>query len=235
MSNAPVPQLIGTNTMKTEYLHPFEIAGLGESPFRYAGIRENVYSACPGHQQPGGTCDYCGQGIRYECIINSKDGKQFVVGMDCVAKLGRADNKLVDAVKRERLNMERAKRQAEREAKWAEHAAKYAAEMDRQREANGGLTDSEVAKEAEKAKRLEESKQWVTKNNWLLKVLDCEYPSEFIRGMIERLEAGTVAGMPPRAITILKDIYAKSHGRRGSKKYDAALDDFNARAGIDAE
>lgn len=221
--------------MTEETLHPFEIAGLGESPFRYAGIRENVYSACPGHQQAGGTCDYCGQGIRYECVINSHDGKQFVVGMDCVAKLGRADNKLVEAVKRERLNMERAKRQAEREARWAAEDAAREAKLQAQRDANGGLTDREVEQQAAKAKQLAESKQWVERNLWLLKVLDGEYPSEFIRGMIQRLESGTVAGMPSRAITILTDIYAKSHGRRGSKKYEAAVVDFNTRAGIDTE
>jgi hypothetical protein len=32
-------------------------------------------------------------------------------------------------------------------------------------------------------------------------------------------------------VSILADIYAKAHGRRGSKAFDDALDDFDARIG----
>lgn len=84
-------------------VHPFEKAGLGRAPFAFVAMRENVYSACPGHSQPGGTCDYCGTGIMYECVIESSDGKRFVVGSDCVRKT--YDPKLVplvESVERER-------------------------------------------------------------------------------------------------------------------------------------
>jgi hypothetical protein len=221
--------------MKTENLHPFEIAGLGESPFRFVGLRRNVYSAAPGHSQPGGTCDFCGQGIMYECAIQSRDGERFVVGMDCVLKLDRADNRLVASVKRAKLNLERAKRQAERDAKWAAQNAAREAKLQAQRDANGGLTDAEVAEKIAEAERLKESAKWVAENGWLLEVLDREYQSEFIRGMIQRLESGSVAGLSPRMASILTDIYAKSFGRRGSKKYDAAVAEFETKLGIIAE
>lgn len=92
-------------------VHPFERAGLGSAPFRFLGMRENVYSACPGHSQPGGTCDYCGTGIRYECVIGSADGRKFVVGTDCVRKAG--DAKLVPLV----ASAERERKRKAREAK----------------------------------------------------------------------------------------------------------------------
>src|SRR5262245_32855473 len=80
--------------------HPFERAGLGKAPFRFVTHRENWYSACQGHRQPGGTCDYCLNGIANEFVIRSVDGREFVVGSDCVMKLDRADNRLVTAVER---------------------------------------------------------------------------------------------------------------------------------------
>ena len=68
-------------------MHPFEKAGLGYAPFRFVGMTEATYQACSGAPiQPGASCDYCGQGIRYVCIIKSADGREFRVGCDCVRK-----------------------------------------------------------------------------------------------------------------------------------------------------
>ena len=82
-------------------IHPFEKAGLGNAPFKYVGTSYEVGPmkmadgittiGAPG--QPMGTCDYCGQGIAYVCRVESADGKIFRVGMDCVNKLFRDDNK----------------------------------------------------------------------------------------------------------------------------------------------
>lgn len=72
-------------------MHVFERAGLGTAPFRVSGYREIVFQAYPGAPtQAGGSCDYCGTGIRYACLIKGRDGHEFKVGSDCVAKTGDA-------------------------------------------------------------------------------------------------------------------------------------------------
>lgn len=71
-------------------LHVFERAGLGKAPFRCVGFSEAVISYPDGSIQPSGCCAYCFTGIRYTCIIKSRDGRTFTVGSDCVAKTGDA-------------------------------------------------------------------------------------------------------------------------------------------------
>lgn len=72
-------------------LHVFERAGLGKAPFRCVGMVEKVYQACQGAPvQPGGSCDYCGNGIRYCFQVKGADGKLFEVGSDCVMRTGDA-------------------------------------------------------------------------------------------------------------------------------------------------
>lgn len=67
--------------------HRFELAGLGKAPFRFAGMSENLLRHADGHCQPGGSCDYCGNGIRFECWVLSADGRRFKVGSDCIRKV----------------------------------------------------------------------------------------------------------------------------------------------------
>lgn len=129
-----------------EVLHPFERAGLGKAPFAYVGMSEKVYVACPGApEQPAGTCDYCGQGIRYCCGIRSADGKEFVVGCDCVRKLGRADNRLVTKVEAEMKVIERKKNRERRAVQVAKEDQRIAA-------AFAALDANEAIQEAMKAK-----------------------------------------------------------------------------------
>jgi hypothetical protein len=80
-------------------IHEFERAGLGKAPFKFVGVAEKTYQACQGAPvQPGGTCAYCGQAIRYCFGIRSADGKRFVVGSDCVDKTNDAGlRRVVDA------------------------------------------------------------------------------------------------------------------------------------------
>lgn len=99
--------------------HAFEVAGLGLAPFRFVGASENVITYPDGTQQAGGTCDYCGTGIRLECHILSADGKESKVGCNCIEKVG--DNGLLKAYKnspefRCRQRELRAKREAAKEA-----------------------------------------------------------------------------------------------------------------------
>lgn len=213
----------------SEKLHPFEEAGLGQAPFVFVGITKNVYSAAPGHIQPGGCCSYCSQGIMWECQIQSHDGKRFAVGLDCVRKLERVDNVLVNAMKRESLRLDRIAREAARKARYEAGRQRMESELDRQRQVNGGLTDSEVAERDRKAAEEAARSVWIERNRWLILILQGQ-DGEFCRSICDSLERGPVSGLSPRAITILKDIYGKAHGRRGSKKYDAAVDEFETRS-----
>lgn len=71
-------------------MHVFERAGLGLAPFRCVGFGESYIVHPDGTTQASGCCAYCSTGIRYTCRIRSRDGREFVVGTDCVAKTGDA-------------------------------------------------------------------------------------------------------------------------------------------------
>jgi hypothetical protein len=75
-------------------IHPFEKAGLGVAPFRFVGMEENVIRHPNGTMQAGGTCQYCGTGIRYMFQVKSADGKLFHVGCDCIMKIESKGTKL---------------------------------------------------------------------------------------------------------------------------------------------
>jgi hypothetical protein len=79
--------------MPMSTIHPFEEHGFGKAPYRFDGVTRNWFCACPGDPgKPGGSCDFCGQGIAYEYWVISADGRKFKVGCDCIAKLARKDN-----------------------------------------------------------------------------------------------------------------------------------------------
>jgi len=76
-----------TKDNESTWIHPFELTGLGRAPFHFVQMVERVYQACHGAPvQPGGTCDHCGNGIRYCYQIRSADGRLSEVGCDCVRK-----------------------------------------------------------------------------------------------------------------------------------------------------
>jgi hypothetical protein len=81
--------------------HPFETAGLGKAPFRFAGMaqQDRVYGQIVSARmangleittKPGGTCAYCGQAILRICRVKSADGREFGVGVDCARKVDPA-------------------------------------------------------------------------------------------------------------------------------------------------
>lgn len=71
--------------------HVFERAGLGLAPFKFVGMSENaVKCGVNGETKAGGSCDYCGTGIRFEFWLKSADAKTFKVGCDCINKSGDA-------------------------------------------------------------------------------------------------------------------------------------------------
>lgn len=107
--------------------HQFEIAGLGQAPYRFVGCRENWFVAGDGsYRKPGGSCDYCGTGILWEFWLESADGRRFKVGSDCVLKHD-SDKALRVAVETEVQRRQREQREAKRAAKWQKDAARIEA------------------------------------------------------------------------------------------------------------
>ena len=100
-------------------IHVFEKAGLGKAPFRFVRVERRVgpivTTIAPGITamvgapgQPMGSCAYCGTGIAECCVIHSADGREFIVGNECVRKTG-------DGGLRRELNAARTKLRHERE------------------------------------------------------------------------------------------------------------------------
>jgi len=93
--------------MTSELIHPFEEAGLGKAPFRFDCVTEKAWMG-----QPGGTCQFCGHGIRWEFWVISADGKRFDVGSECIRKIEAKGSPLRNAAECELRDQKRlAKRQ----------------------------------------------------------------------------------------------------------------------------
>jgi len=217
--------------MVIENLHPFEIAGLGKAPFTYIGMEKRVHSAAPGHQQPGGTCDACGQGIMYCFMIRSSDGRGSIVGCDCVLKLDRSDNKLVDAVQRDMLHYERKVRDDKRKKEFEEREKQRSLKLQEERDRNGGLTDKEVSDQKRKNEEVSKRLKYEAENGWLLTILE-KQSGDFCASMVQKISTMPISDLSDRCIDILRDIFAKHHGRRGSKKYEEAQNLFDSKINI---
>ena len=97
-------------------IHVFEKAKLGMAPFRFVGMEKKIYQACHGAPiQPGGMCDYCGQGIMFLCTIRDRDGKTFIVGSDCVMRTGDGNLKKVLNAEQRKINRQKAKVKADKD------------------------------------------------------------------------------------------------------------------------
>jgi hypothetical protein len=159
--------------------------------------------------------------------IRSSCGKVSTVGCDCVRKLDREDNRLVSAVQKAKADYERKVKAEEREAARMAREQRIEAGLQAERERNGGKTDAEI--EAIKAAESDafRRQQFERENGWLLEVLDHQ-TGDFCQSMARKLEAGPLATLSAKCIDILRDIFAKHHGRRGGKAYAAAIEQFNA-------
>ena len=108
-------------------IHPFERAGLGKAPFRVIGYAVRTYQACPGAPiQVGGSCQYCGQGIKHTYTILGADGRSFEVGETCAERAGTA---LGEAARM-------ARRREERRAEDAEYRRQRAIRDEQERDDN---------------------------------------------------------------------------------------------------
>lgn len=116
--------------------HPWERAGLGKAPFRYVGMFENVFRMPDGSTKAGGSCDYCGTGIRYCFRCVSADDKSFVVGCDCIARCHTPTEKIVVVAEKALKEFQRAKRSEARAAKRREAAEERQARWSQERDAH---------------------------------------------------------------------------------------------------
>lgn len=136
--------------------HPFQAAGFGVAPYRMVGysVKQGPIMREDGTQigyvgQPMGTCEFCGMGIAHCFEIASADGVRFIVGADCAEKVD-------PAYKNEARSF---RRTAEERKASQDRRAQQEAELARQREANGGLTDSELrVRQEEEAKAARQAK-----------------------------------------------------------------------------
>ena len=224
-------------------LHPFEERGLGKAPFRCVGVERRVgpIKCADGSEigspgQPMGSCDYCGTGIADCFEILSGDGKRFIVGCDCVAKAStaHADNRLLTDLERQQAKLNKAKRDAKRMARQAKAKADFEAKLQAQRDANGGLTDYEVRAKARAEEAAAKAAVATTANQWLIDALSGQTGSGgFIDSMVERLKAEPISALSPRMIQVLREVYGKAKGgRMGSKAFNAACDEFDAKSGV---
>jgi hypothetical protein len=194
-------------------VHIFEAAGLGQAPFRLVGMTEKVYRAADGTTFPGGTCAFCGTGIRYAFEVSGADGSKFVVGSDCITRIN--DTTLVNQLKR-----------LKRQQKEAKRVQEFEDALQAQRERNGGLTDREV--EDAKWKQAQEARAAAIKPavESMAEVIDAlmACKSDFGSSVAYDLKRGYFPR--GRGWDIACEIYAKHiAGRRGTIAYDAALQD----------
>lgn len=196
------------------FTHKFEIAGLGKYPFRCTAIVERSAPNGDGTSHPSGTCDYCGNCIKYCCVIESADGKRFEVGSDCVRKSN--DRGLVNMVKR---------------AKQAARAAQQRAEWEAKRntpEAIAGRARIEAERAAQQAQIADEHAQIAANQAWLIGALNNQ-PGDFCRSMARELAGRRFCDLSQRCRDIIADIYCKQFGRYNSKAYWAAMDELEAK------
>lgn len=192
--------------------HKFTNAGLGNAPFRFTGITENVFKCGDGNVRAGGSCDYCGTCIRYEFHIESFDGIKSKVGCDCIEKLG--DHKLTTV-------SELAKKKFEKEKKRLADQEKREQELKWQRRLNGGLTNYELSQKLEQEKREQEKVAGLEKGLKFKSEVEGLRDNQggFRDSVANDLELGRIPR--GRGLDIVLDILSKQKGRRDSKAYIA--------------
>jgi hypothetical protein len=232
--------MITTQNLKA---HPFELAGMGTGPFRFVGVvsipskslaehnpdsYNNALAALPRDLIGGcGTCYNCGMAITHVCIVRNSNGQKYGIGSDCVAKTGDAylGDKAKVAVARLQRQQRRERAQAKRDAA---HKAFLGTVCNEAGETNQERINREMAEQAaaHQAKRQALADKW----GFL-----APYLSGPVGGFCDSIKQGFRNGYEPspRAIAILGEIYAKHSGRYGSKAYEAALEEFNNRLGIE--
>ena len=164
------------------------------------------------------SCDHCGTCISNHCIIVDATGTKFCVGTDCVLKTTHTE--VISKVKLAIRKKAKAVRDAKRETAQQARKAAYMAELQAQRDANGGMTDDEVAQKkaiADRKETLARIAAIVAPVSDALVAAGGDFCLSIARDYRE--------GRSPRgrAKTIVAEIIAKQSGRKGSAAYNAAL------------
>jgi hypothetical protein len=224
------------------HAHPFELAGMGLGPFRFVGMVQ-IPSASLAEHNPSayngalaslprnliggcGTCYNCGMAISNICIVENSTGQRYGIGSDCVLKTG--DPFLGNKVKVTLARIQRAKRQEKAEAqREARRAAFLSAVCNEAGETNAQRIERENSEA--KAAQVAREAAALSRFAFILPILDAHSRTDgdFCYNMAYGLRHGN---MPRgRALDIVGDIYAKSFGRRDSKAYNAAREEFDAK------
>lgn len=212
--------------MEQIYSHPFQNT-LGAGPYKYMGsfdlgaaIRHQqnfgdtaaAFRDAPRLEAGMGTCAHCGNAILNIQIVRRGDGNLYGVGTDCILKLGAG--KLVDAVKAQRNGLAREKRAAKREAA-------RLAQIQEQRDRNGGMTDWELAQHREELRRAAERE----KLKPIIAALEpyARQLEDGKGGFCDSVARGLRNGQIPyrSGRDIMLDILAKQAGRMNSKAFEA--------------
>lgn len=230
--------------------HKWEDAGLGAGPYRFldvfsipsppdaAGIGAvEAYNAALtdlAHKQrslgvTGGSCQVCGMPLTHNYVFQNAAGQRFVVGCDCADRAGEMTSAAEQAFKRSQA----AKQAAETRARWN-------AQLDALG-ADGFVSLNQVRSDARRLAQAEWQRaqaqmavEAAQQNLWLIQALD-GMSGSFAPAMVERLSTHHLSEQhfTPRQISVMANIYGKLHGRAGSKKYNAAVDEFYQKAGIE--
>ena len=165
-------------------------------------------------------CDHCGTGIEHHFIIRDANGAEFCVGSSCIHKIGAVFN-LSDAEDAERHRQKELRRDRAEAKREAQRIAREA-ELDAQRERNGGLTNQELAdQELKEQIRLEKEANFYRYEYFISHLLDDR--GYFAKDLARSLKDGS--GLYGRGVDIMLDIIAKSAGRKNSKAYNAKLEE----------
>lgn len=237
---AGLPGSLEAKTSK-EKLHPFEAAGMGSGPFTWIGsysfpspslaelhpaAYQSALSAMPRDLINGcGTCANCGKAINNIEIVQNSEGRRYGVGCDCVMKTD--DPSLSDKAKIAQKLMERSKRRALTDAKRVANRAKWLSSVCNDR---GETNEQRIAREAEELTAKRESRISIAVEKWgfMLPILDYHQGSGFCTSIADGIRNH---GSEPSggAIEILSDIYGRQYGRRNSKAYNSAREEFEEK------
>lgn len=159
-------------------------------------------------------CDHCGTPITNHHIITDSTGDDFCVGSSCIEKLH--DSKLSTVAKEAVNKRNRERAQVKRDAKREAERTAREAELQAQKDRNGGLTDYEVEIEKQKA----QDKLVQNKRADIL----VEFTDVLVDGFGKDVCDSLIRGSWPnnRACQIVCEILAKQHGRKNSTAYNEA-------------
>lgn len=218
--------------MTEKTIHIFENAGMGKAPFRVVGLYSIPSPSLAEHNPSAynaqlqampknvacGSCYYCHAALVHNFIIESSDKKLSVVGCDCVAKVN--DSGLVKQVKL-------LQKQQRDELRRKQMEEKHLNEIEKQRKANGGLTNEEVLlkkKNEAIARREPLEGEIVEMLTPFIKALG-NANGEFCDSMRRALQNCNLE-LSNNCLRLIIEISAKEAGRKGSKKYEQRYDEL---------